>query len=528
MGFLEKLKQARHLPTIAYLSGLGLLALAVTAIWLADTRFLADQHRIGAEVNLAGRQRMLSQRIAMVAQDMPRFERVNGIHAGFTMMGCGYQMLRAHNALLSADLDVINTALGEGIGCRVEVPAKLAKGDLSPPLQAAFFGGDQPLDPLLRRFIYIVADVAVANQPDPEQIDEILRIAYLELPVKLNSLVRVFQDEGEESLHWLDDFITAMWALTLILVILEILFIFRPMARTISRTMDKLQDALAESDRHKADLQEANEQLLEGIHYARKIQEGVLTDADSMRNSVEDAAMLWEPLQVVSGDFVWSNEVDDKVVFFVADCTGHGVPGALLTMVVSSELKKLLDHADVINPERLMLDLDQAVRHRLGQDRPPKDDMMSTSSDDGFEAALAIYDRNGNTLTFVGAGIPLFIQSPDGIKRIAADRHRLGYRSLRRPESFKVHTLAVEPDETFYIATDGATDHIGGEPKRAFGRKRLFDVLEANAYADLETQLTKLKAVLEDYRGSEPARDDYTVLAVTPRSAAGKIQQAAE
>lgn len=528
MRFIDTLTQAKHRPTAAYLSGLGLLALAVTAIWVADTRFLADQHRIGAEVNLAGRQRMLSQRIAMIAQDTARFERVNGVHAGFTLMGCAYQMLRAHTALVSADLDQINKAVGEGIGCQLGSLPDTPAADLPPALQEAIFGGQPSLDALLRRFVDMVADVAVADQPDPVEIDDIVRIAYLELPIKLNTLVQVYQNEGEASLHWLDTFITAMWALTLVLILLEIVFIFRPMASAITRTLNKLQETLAVSEQRKTDLQVANEQLLESIHYARKIQEGVLTNVSQMRNSVEDAAMLWEPLQVVSGDFVWSGEQDDKVIFFVADCTGHGVPGALLTMVVSSELKKLLASNALNDPEQLMLDLDSAVRHQLGQDRPLDATVMATGSDDGFEAALAIYDRRQNTLIFIGAGIPLYIQSPEGIKRVAADRHLLGYRSLRRPDAFKVHTLAVEPDETFYLATDGATDHIGGEQKRAFGRKRLFDVLEANAFADLETQLTKLKAVLEDYRGSEPARDDYTVLAVTPRSGAPKTPQAAE
>ncbi len=528
MKILHWLKDKQNLPTMAYSLGLGLIAFAVTAIWVADTRFLADQHRIGAEVNLAGRQRMLSQRIAMVAQDMSRFERVNGASPSFMLIGCADQMMRAHTALLSTDIDRIKKALGEGISCHVGAAEEVPTGDLSPALQGAFFGGNYPLDPLLRDFINRAVSVAQSEPPRQQDIDAIVRMANLELPVKLNTLVRVFQDEGEESLHSLDRFITAMWALTLLLILLEIVFIFQPMARKIRETMAQLQKTLGISERRGIELKEANEQLLESIHYARKIQQGVLADVTDMRTSVKDAAMLWEPLQVVSGDFVWSSEVDGKTVFFVADCTGHGVPGALLTMVVSSELKKLLDLGELADPERLMLDLDRGVRQRLGQDRPSDAGNDNQTSDDGFEAALAIYDPAENTLTFIGAGIPLYVQSSDGIKRIPADRHRLGYRSLRRPESFKVHHLDVEEDETFYLATDGATDHIGGERKRAFGRKRLFEVLEANAYADLETQLSKLKSVLEDYRGSEPARDDYTVLAVTPRSNNPAHKQAAE
>ncbi|WP_196220527.1 SpoIIE family protein phosphatase [Roseibium denhamense] len=523
MNLTQLLQTSRLLPTIAYSVGLGLIAMTVTTIWVADTRFIAEQNRIGAEVNLSGRQRMLSQRIGMIAQDMTDYQRVNNVDAHALLAGCADQMMRAHVALLSTNLDLINKALADAIKCEPGIATQHPVGDLSPELREAFFGGERPLDTLLRKYIDTAVNIASQEYPEQADLDKILLLANQELPGKLNTLVRRFQEEGEQSLNALTEFITYMWLLTLLLIALEVLLIFRPMARTIQRTMSQLQDALAASEANKAELKTVNDQLLESIQYARKIQEGVLPDLADMRSSMRDVALLWEPLQVVSGDYVWSTRRDNKAIFFVADCTGHGVPGALLTMVVSSELTKLLDDLDVLDPEDLMLRLDKTVRRRLGQEDPSGATLSIDKTDDGFEAALAIFDYEDSSLTYVGAGIPLFVLSQDGVTRVSADRHRLGYRSLRRPESFKVHRMTLGPDDTFYLATDGTTDHIGGDKKRAFGRKRLFDVLEANAYADLETQLSKLKTVLEDYRGDEPARDDYTVLAVSPhlKSSAG-------
>jgi len=523
MRWFDTVSSTRHLPTLAYSVGLGLLALAVTAIWLADTRFLQDQHRIGAEVNLAGRQRMLSQRIAFVAQDMDRFERVTGASPNYLLLGCAHQMMRAHRALLSADLDVIKKALDEGLSCHVGRPTEVGTGDLSPALQNAFFGGDQPLDKELTRFVNLASRIAEADTPDEADIEELVLRANLLLPVKLNSLVSVFQQEGEESLHWLDNFITAMWILTLIVIALEIAFIFRPMARAIRDTMDKLQQTLLVSERQKQDLQDLNEQLQESISYARKIQEGVLPDLGHVRPLVKDIAILWEPLETVSGDFVWSRELDGTLVFFVADCTGHGVPGALLTMVVSAELARLIEDGDLSRPDQLMLDLDQAVRRRLGQDGG-----SDRESDDGFEAALLLYHRASEQLVYVGAGIPLIVSTDGSMDKVASDRARLGYRSLRRPNSFTVHEMKVGRGDTFYLATDGATDHIGGDPKRAFGRKRLVNTLSAAQGNDLNAQLAELKSALTDYRGAEAPRDDYTVLAVRPRMEPSPLQDAAE
>ncbi|WP_420411074.1 PP2C family protein-serine/threonine phosphatase [Roseibium sp.] len=528
MKIANWLENSRHLPTISYSLGLGLIALTVTAIWLADIAFIKEQQRIGVEVNLAGRQRMLSQRIGMIAQNMARFERVNGANPSFTLLGCADQMMRAHVALKSANVELIRSALSEGFSCHVGKPADVPTGKLLPALQAAFFGGKHPLDQMLDEFVETTRRLAQSDPPDEKDIDQIVVLANLHMPVKLNALTNTFQHEGEEALRRLDTITTTMWALTLILIAVEIVLIFRPMARLIQRNMSRIKETLAIAKQRETDLHLANEQLWEGITYARKIQKGLLADVQDMRHSVADVAMLWEPLQVVSGDFVWSSEQYNKVVFFVADCTGHGVPGALLTMIVSSELTKIMDYVDLDDPENLMLYLDKAVRARLGQETQEDDKFAMRESDDGFEAALVIFDRDDNTLTYVGAGIPLFIQSFDGIRRIAADRRHLAYRSLKRPTSFTVHKIDIEPNETFYVATDGATDHIGGKNKRAFGRKRLFEVLESKAYADLETQLDNLKAVLSEYRGEEPARDDYTVLAVTPISAMQLAEKAAE
>ena len=281
------------------------------------------------------------------------------------------------------------------------------------------------------------------------------------------------------------------------------------------RLLEALQDAQAALVEKNVELETANRQVMESIRYARRIQEGILPDPAVLAPAMADIALLWEPLDVVGGDYCWMERRDGKCLILLADCTGHGVPGAFMTLVVASELKAILDVASMPAPDLILAELDRRLRARLRQDRP--DPGGHDASDDGVDAAVCLYDEATGTVAFAGAGLSLTVVGPDGVSSITGVRRSLGYRTLPPPGRIPVHLHQVRPGESFHLWTDGVTDHVGGPSRRLFGRRRMAALLASHADLPLADRLRALTAALDDWRGAEARRDDMTLVAFRPR-----------
>lgn len=297
-------------------------------------------------------------------------------------------------------------------------------------------------------------------------------------------------------------------------------------ARVAQRTSD-LEDALAQVAAEKAEaehafarldethsaLEKANRLLVESIGYARRIQTSLLPDKAALNDIVADLHVCWEPLDVVGGDYFWLQRLDpDRGLLLVVDCTGHGVPGAFMTLVVASALDRILHDGAVERPSDLLLRLDSQVRERLRQDHPDSE----ADSDDGLEAAACIWNRHTRMMTFCGAGLPLFVVEDNRARSIKGDRAYLGYRSLPAPGRLTDHAIPARPGTSFYMLTDGIPDHMGGQPRRLLGQRRLAALLEQGQDRPMAEQLNHLREALRDYRGSEPRRDDMTLIGTKP------------
>lgn len=288
--------------------------------------------------------------------------------------------------------------------------------------------------------------------------------------------------------------------------------------RVVERTRE-LEAEKAETERALAQLDEANRELersnrlvVESIRYARRIQTAMLPDKHALDGRMDEVQVYWEPLHLVGGDYFWLEEIDGCSVLLVADCTGHGVPGAFITMVVASALDRILHEHRLLEPAAILRELDRLVRARLRQDGCDSD------SDDGLEAAVCVYHPDGQRLVFAGVGQPLVIDREGEIEEIRGVRGGLGYRSLE-PADPVDHEIRVEPGMEFFLITDGVHDHVGGVPPRLFGRRRLRRVLAEASEHDLSARIDTLVRELEDYRDGEARRDDMTLVAFRPRPA---------
>lgn len=268
--------------------------------------------------------------------------------------------------------------------------------------------------------------------------------------------------------------------------------------------------AFAQLDRTHGELEKANRMVLESIQYARRIQSAMLPDKQALGDAVQDIYVWWEPLHVVGGDYFWLERFGSKSLLVVADCTGHGVPGAFITLVVASALDRILHEQKQLDPAAILAALDEMVRARLRQDRP------ESESDDGLDAAVCLWDAEARTVTFAGAGLPLIYAEDGNIHEIRGSRASLAYSSTRQARKFTNHMVEAKPGMAFYMLTDGVSDHMGGKPRRLLGRKRLAAILQSLQGKPMSEQVLAIQQALDEYRGQEPRRDDTTLLGFRP------------
>ncbi|MDO8606909.1 MAG: SpoIIE family protein phosphatase [Phaeospirillum sp.] len=288
--------------------------------------------------------------------------------------------------------------------------------------------------------------------------------------------------------------------------------------RVLERTAE-LEREKAVVERANSELEKANRFISDGIRYASRIQTALLPDATALEGAVDGITIGWRPFDIVGGDYYWTGKFGDKTVIAVMDCTGHGVPGAFMTAVVSSILARILHHHGHDDPALILSLLNVLVKSALRQDR------ADAPANDGLDAAICVLDHHRGVVSFAGANLPLMIWSDGQMQVIKGDRRSLGYRDSAPDAIFTGHEIPITPGAIFYLYTDGVIDHMGGPSKRAPGRKRLFgrnrlqETLAGLAHLPLERQKEKLFAALDDWRDGQPWRDDMTFIAFRPKKA---------
>ncbi|MCR6629666.1 MAG: SpoIIE family protein phosphatase [Magnetospirillum sp.] len=259
-----------------------------------------------------------------------------------------------------------------------------------------------------------------------------------------------------------------------------------------------------------AELEKANRSINDGIRYASRIQTAMLPDREALAGLVDEMAVGWHPLDIVSGDYYWAGTVGGKGVVAVMDCTGHGVPGAFMTAVVAASFSRILHHHTGDDPAEMLAELNRLVKSALRQDRDV------AYSNDGLDAAVCVIDPAAACVTFAGAKLALLVGRGNGFEMIKPDRMSLGYLDSPANYRFTAQRIPYRPGDTFYLFTDGVSDQVGGPRRQLFGRTRLCDALAQVTAYPLEQQMDFLFHQIALWRGDEPPRDDQTFLAFRP------------
>ena len=263
---------------------------------------------------------------------------------------------------------------------------------------------------------------------------------------------------------------------------------------------------------------EKNRQIMHSIDYASVIQRALLsTSSLALGETLDDAHLEWQPRDVVGGDFYHFARYPDGWFAAIADCTGHGVPGAFMTLISSSTLSQALQQHGPRDPARLLSQVNRGVKTMLGQvERSPE--RGGNASDDGLDAAFLWFDSASRRLSFAGARLPLYQVDPQQPAVLTIDGERMGAGYVDTPLDYQWsnRVLDVAPGSLLFLATDGLTDQIGGPKDIAYGKRRLRELLLAGRDGCALHLAQSLLDDLSGWQGKQPRRDDLTFFSFRP------------
>ncbi|TAE73525.1 MAG: hypothetical protein EAZ85_06860 [Bacteroidetes bacterium] len=221
------------------------------------------------------------------------------------------------------------------------------------------------------------------------------------------------------------------------------------------------------------ELHKKSTQITASIEYAFRIQTAMMTNAKLLQKfPADDFFILWKPRDIVSGDFYWIAEKEDKYILAVADCTGHGVPGAFMSMIGDSLLNQIIHDKEIIEPNLILDALNEGIFTTLNQ--------KDSQNKDGMDIALIVVDSKTKILKYAGANNSLYYLQNDIFHEIKANKFGIGGTITHRtgePRYFSVHEVDVSVPTQFYLYSDGYADQFGGENNRKFMSKNFKELL---------------------------------------------------
>ena len=264
----------------------------------------------------------------------------------------------------------------------------------------------------------------------------------------------------------------------------------------------KVKDRTAIVVAQKEELAQKNKDITDSIRYAKRIQFAILPE----KSPYPDTFILFKPKDIVSGDFYWFTEVGDKEFFAAVDCTGHGVPGAFMSIIGHNSLTKIVREYGILEPGKILDQLNKEVLETLHQ--------RSDSYDvyDGMDLALVSYDRKGKYLEYSGAFNPLYLVRNGELLETKADKQSIGRSSFKSDTDFQNHRIDIMQNDTVYLFSDGYADQFGGELMKKFKYKNLKETLLKIQPEAMSQQRAILDYTIEKWRGDLGQLDDILII----------------
>jgi len=253
-------------------------------------------------------------------------------------------------------------------------------------------------------------------------------------------------------------------------------------------------------------------EITASINYARRIQGAVLTPISFFKENFDEFFILFKPRDIVSGDYYWASKLGDKILVTAADCTGHGVPGAFMSLLGISFLNQITNYEYDYNKENfnaasILNKLRELIVLSLGHGAAEED-----TSQEGMDMALVIIDYNKNTLNFAGSYNPLIMVKDNKLSVIKADRMPVGYHFRKMDTPFTDHMMPIEKGTSIYMFSDGYQDQFGGDSGKKFTIKQLKQVILDNSDKPMRIQSQILQDKYFDWTNEKYKQIDDIII----------------
>jgi len=249
------------------------------------------------------------------------------------------------------------------------------------------------------------------------------------------------------------------------------------------------------------ELQLKNSEMLESISYAQRIQQSILANQDGLSEYLTGSFIYYQPKDIISGDLYWYYKKDTKLYVAAVDCTGHGVPGALMSVIANGLLRNTIVKRNLANPAEILFALDEELQSAL----------LTQGAADGMDIALAEIDLENKKIKFSGAFRPLVLVRDGKIIEYKASKYPIGlYGGVEK--KFDLHEFDLQTDDALYLFSDGYVDQFGGERNKKFNRKNFYEMLLSIQDMNMDEQGSFLEYAHNNWKQSEPQTDDILVI----------------
>ncbi len=327
------------------------------------------------------------------------------------------------------------------------------------------------------------------------------QLAYIELLEKQSNLQNAQLAEADQTIQT-----TGNW-LNLMIAGLAVVLVF---AFIVYRGYMEKKKSNREITEQKEIIEQKNTEIVDSINYAKRIQDSMLPSLDEIKKHLPETFVFFRPRNIVSGDFYWFAQTGDRVYIAAADCTGHGVPGSLVSMIGFNFLNQVVNEMGIKEPGEILDELHTRVSVTLNKDSGPESSVMR----DGMDIALLSINRATKQVTFSGAVRPLVYIDDEGIKSIRSGMYSIGGIKDLKSDPYPTHTIQPKGKTTFYLFSDGYADQFGGPQGKKYKMKKLQDLLHSLKDHPVHTQQEIVETEFNKWMGNNEQVDDVCVIGI--------------